>query len=376
MPKRINNIYDEALTFSKIRAAYYRTAKRKKKTKDVIEFEMKLEDNVIQIYRDLKNETYKPGKYKEFKVYEPKERTIRCLPFYDRVIQQLYVHEYIMPYMLKKFISTSYACIPGKGVHTCVAKVQQFMRQATKKWDKPYFVKYDISKFFYSIDKKILYNILKKYYKDKKFLKLSRKFIGLPETEDSLKNMINNESSLGMKDEVGEGPTIEKGIPIGNYTSQYFANIYMNELDKYIKEKLRIQYYVRYMDDGLLMVENKKMAKEILEKIETYVNKELNMELNKKSGYFPVKQGCLFCGYRIYLNHKLIKRNNINRMKKRIKKWNKQWEKREYHFEYWRQSFYAWKGYVQIANSKNLIQKLENSMEFLVQGDRNFITFS
>lgn len=342
MPKRINNIYDKALTFNKIKNAYHRTSKRKRKTKDVIEFELKLEDNVIKIYRELKNETYKLGKYKKFTVYEPKERIIHCLPFYDRVVQQLYVYEYIMPYMIKKFISTSFACIPGRGTRQCISTVQKYMKESVKKWDKPYFVKYDISKFFYSIDKEILYKILKKHYKDKKFLNLSRKFI-----------------------EFSDNNTQEKGIPIGNYTSQYFANIYMNELDKYIKETLRIKFYVRYMDDGLLIVENKKIAKDMLEKIEKFVNNELNLKLNKKSCYFPVKQGCLFCGYRIYLNHKLLKRNNINRMKKRIKKWNKQWEKHEYNFSYWRQSFYSWKGYAEFANSKNLIKRLQDSMEYI-----------
>lgn len=201
MPKRINNIYDKALTFNKIKNAYHRTSKRKRKTKDVIEFELKLEDNVIKIYRELKNETYKLGKYKKFTVYEPKERIIHCLPFYDRVVQQLYVYEYIMPYMIKKFISTSFACIPGRGTRQCISTVQKYMKESVKKWDKPYFVKYDISKFFYSIDKEILYKILKKHYKDKKFLNLSRKFI-----------------------EFSDNNTQEKGIPIGNYTSQYFAN--------------------------------------------------------------------------------------------------------------------------------------------------------
>lgn len=177
MPKRINYIYDEALTFSKIRAAYYRTSRRKKKNGEAIRFEQYLEDNIIDIYKKLKNETYEVGKYRVFTVYEPKEREIYSLPFYDRVVQQLYVYEYIMPHMLNKFIPTSYACIPGKGVHQCVRTVQKYMKIATRIWKQPYFVKYDIKKFFYSIDKNTLYQIITKYYKDKKFLNLTKKFI-------------------------------------------------------------------------------------------------------------------------------------------------------------------------------------------------------
>ncbi len=346
MPKRINNIYDDALTFSKIRDAYKRTSRKKKKTKDSIQFEMYLEDNIIDIYKKLKTETYELGNYKSFKVYEPKERLIYCLPFYDRVVQQLYVHEYIMPYMIPKFMDTSYACIPKKGLHACIDKLQEYMNIAVKKWDNPYFLKYDISKFFYSIDRKILYKIIERNYKDKKFLRLTKKFIEFV-TEKEYK----------------EG----KGLPIGNYTSQYFANIYLNELDKYIKENLKVKYYIRFMDDGILIVENKEKAKELLNKIKDFLEEKLKLQLNKKTSYMPVKKGCIYCGYRVFLDYRLIKRQNINRVKKRIKKWNKLWEKREYELKKWNQSFCAWKGYAKHANSYRLIKKLEKSQKFLLE---------
>ena len=349
MSKRINNIYDDALTFSKIRDAYIRTSKRKKKTADTIKFGMYLEDNIIDIYKKLKNETYEVGKYQSFKVKEPKERVIYCLPFYDRVVQQLYVYEYIMPYMIPKFISTSFACIPKRGLHKCIDTLQKYMRSAVKQWKNPYFVKYDISKFFYTIDRKIMYEIMTKYYKDKKFLRLTKKFIDFVD-----------------ENEYGK----DKGLPIGNYTSQYFANIYMNEVDKYIKEKLRIKYYIRFMDDGILIVENKEKAKEILEKIRIFLDEKLKLKLNRKTCYMPVKKGCIYCGYRVYLNYKLIKRANIVRVKRRIKGWNKSWKKGEYDFNKWKQSFYAWRGYAKHANSYYLIKKLEKMQEYKIKGGK------
>lgn len=347
MPKRINNIYDQALTFNKIRNAFYRTSKCKKRKSDRIKFELYLEDNIIDIYKKLKNQTYEVGRYNVFKVYEPKERIIYSLPFYDRVIQQLYVYEYIMPYMIPKFISGSYACIPKKGLHICVSDLQKNMRIAARIWNNPYFVKYDISKFFYSINREILYNIIKKYYKDKKFLNLTKKFI---------------EANMG------EGS--KKGIPIGNYTSQYFANIYMNELDQYIKKELKIKYYIRFMDDGILIVENKQKAKEVLEKISGFVSKKLDLKLNNKTCYFPVKNGCVFCGYRIYNNYKLIKRANINRVKKRIRKWNNKWKAGIYDFEKWNQSFNAWRGYSVHADSYKLIESLRKKMEYIYPNNK------
>lgn len=344
MPKRIGNIYDEALSFSKIRNAFYRTARRKKKTADFIKFEQCLEDNIIDIYKKLKNETYEPGTYRSFYVYEPKERLIFSLPFYDRVVQQFYVREYIMPYMIPKFIKTSFACIPSRGVHTCVSLVQQNMNRAKNKWKELYFVKFDIAKFFYSIDRDVLYKIMERHYKDKKFLRLTKKFINL---------VPDNEIIPG------------RGLPIGNYTSQYFANIYLNDLDHYIVEDLDVKYYVRFMDDGLMIVESKEEAEKILEKIRQFVEEKLHLELNNKSGYFPLKRGVTFCGYRIYLHTLKIKRANIRRVKKRIKHWNNEWKKGRPQFRLWHQSFYAWKGYAMYADSKELVDKLEKSREFI-----------
>lgn len=345
MPKRINNIYDGALSFNKIRKAYFRTSKCKRNKSDRINFGMYLEDNILDIYKKLKNETYQIQKYNSFKVYEPKERVIYSLPFYDRVVQQLYVYEYIIPYMVPKFISDSYACIPGKGLHSCIDKLQKNMRIANRIWEKPYVVKYDISKFFYTINRDILFDIMKKYYKDKKFLRLTKIFIDFDLCD------------------TGYGPN--KGIPIGNYTSQYFANIYMNELDHFIKEKLKIKYYIRFMDDGILIVQNKEIAKEVLFQINKFVNENLDLKLNKKSGYFPLKNGCIFCGYRVFNDYRLIKRANILRVKRRIKGWNKRWNKKDYDFFKWSQSFNAWKGYAIHADSYNLIESLKDNMQFL-----------
>ena len=281
MPKRINNIYEKALTFSKIKSAYERTKRRKKITKQTIDFELYLEDYIFDIYTKLKNRTYKISKGMQFIVREPKEREIWCLPFYDRVIQQLYVYEYIIPYMVPKFISTSYACIPKRGLHQCINKLQYYMRCSKRNYKKPYVLQYDISKFFNSINKEKLYEIMKKFYKDKDFLELTKKYI-----------WINEEP---------------KGIYIGNYTSQYFANIYMNELDHYIKEKLKVKYYIRFMDDGIIITEGKEEAKRVLEEIEKFLKEKLDLKLNKKTRYYPLKEGIVYCGYKVFCTHKLVK---------------------------------------------------------------------
>lgn len=351
MPKKIGNIYDEAINFYKLKSAYERTSRNKKNNQERIKFGIYLEDNIYRIGTLLKQRKYEVGEYTKFEVSIPKKRIIYCLNFFDRVVQQWYVHEFILPYMVNKFIVDSYACIKGRGVHSAINKLQKYMRIAQRNWEKPYILKYDIKKFFYSIDQEILYKIMCKYYKDKDFLELTKKFIQFNHNKEE-------KNSFGI------------GIPIGNYTSQFFANIYMNELDQYIKHKLKVKYYIRYMDDGVMILENKETAKKVCDLITIFLKEELNLELNKKTGYFPLHRGVIFCGYKIYTTHKLLKRQNIQRMKKRIKFWNKRYKLCKNgeiieEMKKWKQSFSAWKGYAKEAEKYNLYNSLARKCDWI-----------
>lgn len=348
MSKRINNIYYDAIKFEKFMEAFKHTTMRKKRNPERIEYEMLVEDNIYKIGTELKNKTYEVGKYRSFTVKIPKERLIYCLEFRDRVVQQWYVREFITPYMVPKFIKDSYACIKGRGFHQAVDTLQKYMRIAKRESENPYILKYDIKKFFYSIDQEILFNIMKKYYKDRDFLELTEKFIKFND----------------------KGEKTEKfgiGIPIGNYTSQYFANIYMNELDQYIKRTLKVKYYVRFMDDGVLILQNKEEASKIFKLIQKFVKERLKLELNKKSEYSPLKSGVFFCGYRVYVTHKLIRKSNLQRMKKRIKLWNHIYENKQKVelLKKWKQSFDAWNGYSKFANTYKLRKSLAKKCEWI-----------
>ena len=202
--------------------AYYRAAKGKYNNKEVILFDMNLGSNLYQIANDIYNNRYKMGIYRKFTIYEPKKREIMSLPFRDRVVHQWYVEEFIKPIFLPKFIKDTYACIENRGVHKAVNMLKEYTDLMYKKNHDFYILKCDISKFFYNINKEILYNIILKNVKDQDFLNFTKKLIF-------------------------DG-TGKIKIPIGNYTSQWFANIYLNEMDHYIKENLNIKYYVRYMD--------------------------------------------------------------------------------------------------------------------------------
>lgn len=333
MPKKIKG-YDQKLTFINLLNAHNRARLHKTNRKEVVKFEFNIDNNLNSILRKLKTDSYEVGKYREFIVYEPKLRLIKALPYEDRIVQQWYIYEFVKPYIMKRFISTSCACIENKGTHYAADKIQKYMRKCKKENPDYYIVKCDIRKFFYSIDKNILYNIMKKYIKDSKLLKLTHTFI------------FNN-------DEI-------KGIPIGNYTSQYFANIYLNELDQYVKNVLKVKYYVRYMDDFVLIAKNKEEAKNLKNKIEKYINSELLLQYNDKCNYYPHKMGVDFCGYRIHETHRLIRKRSKRNIKKKIRKWKKMKEKNMDIYNEVLTGFKAFLAHSNHANSYNLQKKIYN----------------
>jgi retron-type reverse transcriptase len=292
--KTIRNEFDKNLTFEKLEEAHIRASKGKRNKEEVIKFEMDLESNLVGIYKDLKNGTYKFGKYREFYVYEPKERLIKSLPYRDRIVHQWYVEEFIKPYFYPRFIKDTYACLDNRGTHMAVLTLQNYMRKMQKEYGSYYVLKCDIKKFFYNINKEVLINILKKRIKDKKIINLTY-------------NILNDGSSVG--------------IPIGNYTSQYFANIYLNEIDHFAKDILHIKYYVRYMDDFIFLLKDKSEAKRVLASINDFVGNYLKLELNKKTKYFPVNNGIDFCGFVIYETHILLRKRFKKKLKNQIMVW-------------------------------------------------------
>ena len=220
MPKTIRNCFFKNLTFEKLMNAHLRARKNKSYKKDVILFEFDLENNVINLLNSIKSGNYKMGEYYSFKVFEPKERIIHSLPYRDRIVHQWYVEEFIKPYILPKFINSSFACIPGRGTHSANNYIQRQMRIFKRNYGDFWILKCDVKKFFYNIDPDILYNIMCRYIQDPYLLRFTNQLI------------------YDGRDVIGP-----VGIPIGNYTSQFFANIYLNELDQYVKRELKVKFY-------------------------------------------------------------------------------------------------------------------------------------
>lgn len=335
MSKSIKKCFIDKITYESLYEAYLRASKNKSNKYEILKFTVDLETNIVGIMIDLMNGTYELGKYHIFIIYEPKERIIKCLPFRDRIVQQWYVYEFIKYFFIPRFISSTCACIDGRGTHYAVRLTQEYMRKMKSKYGDYYVLKLDIKKFFYNIDKDILYEIMCEDISDKLLLKLTYKFIY--DDDDKV------------------------GIPIGNYTSQYFANIYLDKLDKYVKEDLKIEYYVRYMDDFILLLRTKEECIEIMEKIRVFLKDRLHLELNSKSVYYPNKMGINFCGYRIYETHILVRNSSKKKMRKRIKRW---WSNGKLDMEKIKPSLNSWIGHVKHACSYNLINTYINILLF------------
>lgn len=293
---------------------------------------MNLEENLIHIQNQLVWKTYKTGRYRQFYIYEPKKRVIMALPFYDRVVHHALCNV-IEPIFEICFIYDSYACRKGKGTHAAANRVTKFLRYLRDRHVTVYCLKGDIAKYFPSIDHHILKGIIR--------------------------GKIACADTLWLIDEIIDSTGDEKGIPIGNLTSQLFANIYLNELDYFVKYNLRCKYYLRYMDDFVILHYDKAFLRDVLDKIKDFLVDRLRLTLNKKTQIFPVHvRGVDFVGYRIWPDYRLLRKANVKRMRRKLRKLKKLVEEGKLPRKKLQASVASWIGHCKHADTYRLRHKL------------------
>jgi len=286
--KKTGFLFEKAFTKENLYLAYLDARKGKRKKRATLKFEKNLGSELESLLLELNSNNYRPRPYSQFKVYGPKERIINAPAFRDLVVQHA-IYRIIYPIFDKTFVDTSFACRKGGGTHKASAYTQQQMR----KYDgELYFVKLDIRKFFYSIDRDILRKLFEKKIKDKRFVNIMCEFSQMNE---------------------------ERGIPIGNLLSQIYALIYMNPVDHFIKRELKVNSYVRYVDDFIMIGLTLKEAKEFKKRCEEFVQNELNLELSHWH-IQKIKKGINFVGYRTWKRIKFVRKHSMYKMKKVIKK--------------------------------------------------------
>lgn len=346
--KRLGNLYAQIIDYENLWNAYLNARKNKRFRGDVLEFTHNVEENLIQIQNELIHKTYKVGRYREFYVYEPKKRLIMALPFRDRVVQWA-IYQVIEPLFDRQFIKDSYACRKGKGVQAAADRLQYWMRKLDRSYENPYYLKLDISKYFYRIDHDVLISILRRKIKDEDLMWLLETIIHSEDTK----------FGVPLGDHDFEQERIDGvGMPIGNLTSQLFANLYLNELDQYAKHELHARYYIRYVDDVVILHPDKRELWKMLEEIDIFLRSELRLQLNNKTAIRPIRQGIEFVGYRIWSTHRKLKKKTAKRMKRRLKYLKSAYARGEVSADEVRSTLMSYLGYMKHADCHRLRQKV------------------
>ena len=293
--------YDRICDFGNLYRAYLASRRSKRGTREVIQFEMNVGPNLCQLQEELRNQTYRLSGYYHFTIHDPKVREIYALHYRDRILQHSLCDNVLAPYFENHLIYDNAACRTGKGTLFAINRLNGFMHDHFRQHGTDgYFLKCDIRKFFDSIDHQILQQRLAAIVDDPRTLQLLFHII------DSYK--------------VSPG----KGIPMGNQTSQWFALFYLDPLDRLVKEKLRIKYYTRYMDDCILVHHSKDALHQALSQMRELVE-SLGLSFNEKTQVFPIVHGVEYLGWRFYLTEtgavvRRLKKHSKIRWKHRLRK--------------------------------------------------------
>ncbi|MBI5749110.1 MAG: hypothetical protein HZA00_08285 [Nitrospinae bacterium] len=310
-------------SFKSVYEAYITCRKRKRNTINALRFEVNLLKNLFDLIRSLSSGSYQPSRSVCFVTHTPKMREVFAADFSDRVI-----HHLLVPKLEKifepKFIYDSHACRKGKGIHAAAMRLKSFMNCVTLGGRIPaWFIQLDIKSFFMSIDKEILLKIIERHVKDETVMELTRKIINYNNT---LNYIYKGNPELLKK--IPPHKTLfhtpaNKGLPIGNLTSQFFANVYLNELDQYVKHTLKAKYYLRYVDDFILLDRRKERLLEMKDKIEDFLARKLVLSLKSKFFLKRVSDGADFLGYIIRHNYILVRNRVAGNLKSRLKWFSK-----------------------------------------------------
>ncbi|WP_018749870.1 RNA-directed DNA polymerase [Paenibacillus sanguinis] len=346
--KTYTDLFKEIVSFENLEAAYRSAAKLKRYRTDVLKFTRNLEENLINIQNELIHKTYEVGRYREFYVYEPKKRLIMALPFKDRVVQWA-IYRVIEPLLDRQFIFDSYACRQGKGVQKAADRMQYWIRHLWRQHGNAYYLKLDISKYFYRVDHDVLLSILGRKLPDPDLMWLLEKIVRSEHTD----------FGIPLGDHGFDHGRIEGiGMPIGNLSSQLFANLYLNELDQFAKHQLRLKCYIRYMDDIVALHPSKKVLHQARHEIERFLEDKLRLTLNNKTAIRPVHTGVEFCGFRIWGTHRKIRKGTVRKIKGGLRFLQRAYARGDKSLDEVNSAIQSYIGYLKHADTFNLRKRI------------------
>ncbi len=334
----------------------YEKAKRGKTRKEsVIEFTKNLDINLRLLHEQLLNQTYKPRPLRKFIIRDPKTRTIHASSFRDRVVHHLLIN-ILEPIFEPRFIYDCHASRKHKGTLRAIQRFDEFKRQVTRggrlvdnSYSRNsiigYVFKADVRHFFDTVDHEILIDTISSKIKDEKVIWL-------------IKQILEN----------FEGEIKGVGMPLGNFTSQFFANVYLTKLDYFIKHILKAKSYIRYVDDLVILHRNKIVLQEYARKISLYL-KYLKLELHPdKSDIHALRNGVTFLGYRIFYTHKLLRKRNLRYFMRKFEHYEKLHKNGQISAEDLLEKLQGWFGYAQWANTFKMRETLKRRIVWEANG--------
>jgi retron-type reverse transcriptase len=296
--KRLAGIFERVVAFDNLWLAFRKARRGKRRRPPVAEFELNLERELLALQRELRAEDYQPGAYRLFTVYERKPRLIAAAPFRDRIVHHALLNV-IEPALDRRFIFDSYACRAGKGTHAAVARYQDWSRRYA------YALKMDIARYFPSIDRDLLKEKLRRHLKDAKVLRLLDRIIdgGPSFPEDGPPEYFPGDGLLTPLER-------RRGLPIGNLTSQFFANLFLDGFDHYVKEQLGIVPYLRYVDDMVMLDDDKGRLAELRALAAERLGQDRLRLHPRKANIVPVRCGLDFLGYTVFPHRRRLRNDN------------------------------------------------------------------
>ena len=356
--------YEDAVGWERIEDGYKQALRGKRKyTREAVTYDLLSEVNNVELWRALKaiearpdpaqrQKEYRPGPYRHKTITEPKTRSLNIPQLRDKIVQ-LAIHEELQSIFRPVFVDRSFACQYGRGPIRAAFNVQHDMRVARMKWgEDAAVIKLDVKKYFYSIDRQVLKQLLVKRFK-----KLKKK---RPELYEDLLRFHRLLCKV-----IDSSPEGETGIPLGNVSSQDFANIVLNEVDQYCIRFLGVKLYTRYMDDIIIIAPSKETAREWLAKIRQFVKKRLHLDLNSKTKIFYMRQGVNAYGYKIKATHLELRTESKRKEKRKVKAMIEKLREGKKTRREIQQEVNSWLGFARWASAYNLAKKIFAPYRFI-----------
>lgn len=340
--KRHSNLYLQIITFENLLTAAQQAQRQKRYRDPVLVFNRHLEQELLQLQRELQTKTYQPGGYKTFEIYEPKQRVISAAPYRDRVVHHALCN-IIVPIFDRTFIATTYANRKGYGSHRALKQFVRYVRSSR------YVLQCDIRKYFPSIDIAILKQQIRRKLKCQNTLWLIDTILDTPSQGDLLIDYFPGDTLLTPLQR-------PKGLPIGNLTSQFFANVYLNGFDRYVKETLKVSQYLRYVDDYALFSNDRGFLEHCRKEIEAYLA-TLRLRIHPiKSQLTQTRYAASFVGFRVLPDRIRVRNHNLQTGRRRLKRLQAAYGKGQISEHDFTQRFQSWNAHLSPGNTWRLRQ--------------------